>query len=948
MYRRAKVINVVLLAVWCLSLLTSISLAAISAEELEEIAKAVPEKARVRPNQPRKLLVFNLCNGFKHKSIPYWDKALEIMGRKTGAFEAVISSDMSMFERKNLNQFDAVCFNNTTKLIFEPALRKSLMDFIKGGKGIVGIHAATDNFYDWPEAAEMMGGQFCGHPWRANGTWAIKIDEPEHPLMAAFKGKGFKINDEIYRTRAPLYSRAKQRVLMSLDMTDEATRNAKGVEPSDTDIGISWVKSYGKGRLFYCSLGHNPHLTWNPAVLQHYLDGIQFALGDLLVDTRVSTQKQSDDLLARIATYNYGQSRIALTELTELVRSTYDSTEGLKQIERRFLTFLRSDATLADKQFICRQLSIIGTEEAAPTLAAMLTEASTADMARYALEQIPGSAVDKTLRDALGKTSGKVKVGIINSLGERGDIEAVEALSKELLAADYECVSAATTALGKIGGKKAARALKEMLKRASGNWRVVLADAYLMCADKFLADGDKESALEIYRQMQVAEEPEPIRVAALRGIVTTAGEKAVGVIVGILTGKDQAMQTAAIELIRKIPGTRIIKAAAAELPNLSVASQVQLLSALADRGDPAAHEAVVAAARSKQVEVRIAALEALAILGDASSVELLADAATRKEGAEQQAARESLYRLRGPEVDQAIVGSIRRADAEVKVELIRSIGARKMSTAAEVLTKTAKDSEARVRLESIKVLKDIAEEKHLPALLELLMKAQSEGERKEAEKTVVAVANKIGDKNRRAEAVLAVLPSVKDIKARCSLLGVLGRIGDSNALGVLREALEDNNAEVQAAAVRALSDWPTAEPMAELLKVVQTSDNKIHKVLALRGFIRLIGLESERPSKETVKLYSQAMELSSDAGEKRMVLSGLATMKSFAALEIAASYLDDKALQREAEAAVVKIAEATGGKGGPEETRRVLQKVMQISSNDSLRKRARKVISEIK
>jgi uncharacterized protein len=170
-----------------------------------------------------------------------------------------------------------------------PELCKSLMDFVKGGKGVIGIHAATDSFYTryvWPEGQEMWGGKFSGHPWTAGRTaWAIKIDEPEHPLMASFKGQGFKIVDEIYRTEPPLYSRSKQRVLMSLDMGDETTK-ARSQKPSDADTGISWIKDFGNGRVFYCSLGHVHDVTWTPAVLEHYLRGIQFALGDLKVDAK--------------------------------------------------------------------------------------------------------------------------------------------------------------------------------------------------------------------------------------------------------------------------------------------------------------------------------------------------------------------------------------------------------------------------------------------------------------------------------------------------------------------------------------------------------------------------------------------------------------------------------------------------------------------------------------
>ena len=268
---------------------------AVTDSEVQQIQQAMPSKPVVEPAQQRTMLVFSLCKGFKHSSIPYWSKALDIMSEKTGAFRVVHSTDMNIFTPESLKQFDAICFNNTTKLTPDESQQKAILDFIKSGKGIVGIHAATDNFYEWPEGMEMMGGKFTGHPWTSGGTWAVKLDDPDHPLMKSFKGQNFKINDEIYRTDPPLYSRKNQRVLMSLDMSDDVTKNAKGVTPDDMDTGISWIKSVGKGRLFYCSLGHVHAVTWNPAVLEHYLAGIQYAMGDYKVDDAASSGSRTTE-----------------------------------------------------------------------------------------------------------------------------------------------------------------------------------------------------------------------------------------------------------------------------------------------------------------------------------------------------------------------------------------------------------------------------------------------------------------------------------------------------------------------------------------------------------------------------------------------------------------------------------------------------------------------------
>ncbi len=591
--------------------------------------------------------------------------------------------------------------------------------------------------------------------------------------------------------------------------------------------------------------------------------------------------------------------------------------------------------------------SIIGSEEAVPTLVVMLTETATSDMARYVLERIPGSAVEQALRKTLPKTSGKTKVGIINSLGRRRNTESAAALCSLIYDSEPMVAAAAVSALGRIAGAEATKALAEAKEQTSGKLRLLVLDAYLNCADQLVARGEQSGALAVYEQLYAAGEPVPIRIAALRGRVAAAPKKAGEIIVNVIEADDPVTQAVAIALVREVSGIGITEALAESLDKLSATGQVQLLSALADRGDQAALSAVVNATKSSEQSVRIAALDALAALGDASSVNLLAQVAAAAKGAEQKTARRSLDRLRGPKIDQTIIASISQAEPKVKIELIRSISRRNIYTAVKTLLKTAKDSDSKVRLASFKALKTIADRKDLPALVNLLADVQSGSVRNEAEGTIVAVANKIPDRNRRAEVILAKLASVKEVTGRCSLLSVLGKIADDSSLPAIRTALKDKNVEVKSAAIRALSEWPTGQPVADLLKVVRTSRNETHRVLALRGVVRLIGLDSRRPEKETIKMYRQAMSLASNVSEKKMVLSGLANIKSYAALQMAAAYLEQKALQQEAGMAVIKIAEATY-LSHPQRTRDILEKVLRFGKNDSLRKRAQEMINKIK
>ena len=651
-------------------------------------------------------------------------------------------------------------------------------------------------------------------------------------------------------------------------------------------------------------------------------------------------------LLSEIAVYEFGQSREPLSQMSDLIRSAFDSPDDLRQIQQSMLKALNSDATFAGKQFICQQLSLIGTEEAIPTLLPMLKNAKTSDMARYALERIPGAAVDSALREALSETSGKVKVGIINTLGERRDLGSVEVFGKLIYDSDPLIASAAASALGKIADQEAIRILAEAEDKTSGGLKLTVLDAYLLCADKLARKGEQTDAAAIYKQVFESEQSPAIKAAALRGMINTAGDDAPGLILDVMKKGEPHIQAVAIDMVRELPDSQTVTMIAEALPELSDTGKIQLLSALTDRGDIAVRQTVSEATQDEREEVRVAALKALAKLGNETDIDLLARAAANSKGAEKETARESLARLSGPKVDQTILSSIAHANAEIKVELIQSVGARNMTTGVETLFKTANDPNENVRVESFKSLELVADQQHLPVLIDLLINVKSESERKRAERAVVATARKASDEKNQAQAVIKKLPSVSDMKAKGSLLEVLGRIGDRNALPILQTALNDEAQSIQEAAIHALSDWPTPEPMPDLLNVAKTSKNEMHQVLALRGYIHLIGLESDRPADETIELYKTAMKLASNVNEKRMVLSGLASVHSLSALEMSAKYLKNKELQEEAEVAIVKIADRIR-RDHPDKAKATLNKVLDKSKNEQNRKDAQKIIDRI-
>ena len=276
----------------------------IPAHRARQIRKAAPEKPQAAPKQPRRVLVWitppHLMPKDPHKgyNIPYAASAMKTLGAKTGAFESVTSDDLPVFAPKSLNRFDAVVLCNASQKWITPsdesmarlktlgdtpeaveaALKKGFLDWIRSGRGVMAFHYAIGANRHWPEFHEMLGATCGGHPW--NEEVGITVEEPGHPLAAAFEGKKtFRLAEEIFQFLDP-YARQKLRVLLSIN-TPATNMQVKWLKRKDNDYALAWVKPYGKGRVFYTAIGHRTEIFWNPMLLRFYLAGIQFACGDL-------------------------------------------------------------------------------------------------------------------------------------------------------------------------------------------------------------------------------------------------------------------------------------------------------------------------------------------------------------------------------------------------------------------------------------------------------------------------------------------------------------------------------------------------------------------------------------------------------------------------------------------------------------------------------------------
>ena len=581
-----------------------------------------------------------------------------------------------------------------------------------------------------------------------------------------------------------------------------------------------------------------------------------------------------------------------------------------EEVGKLAATLQSPTASQFDKVQACHRLAIIGTKEAVPALAALLSDEKLAHMARYALEPLPDPAADAALRDALGKLTGKLQVGVIDSLGVRRDEKAVDALVKLLGSPDPMIAGAAASSLGRIANPKCAQALTAALAQAPAAARPAVADASLGCAERLLAQKNKTAAIALYDALMKAGLPGHLQMAAVRGAILARGADGVPLLVAQLKSADAPMFAIALRVVREIPGKDATKAIVKELAALPEEKQALLLLALADRGDQSALPAVLAAAKSGAVPCRVAALRALARLGNASAVPVLLEAAGDAGREVAQAAQGTLGALPGKAVDDALAASLINGDSRTRHAAIEAVAQRRAAGSVAALAKVATGPDAALRLVALKALGETAGAADLGLLVNALAKSTSPDEAAAANAALSSAVVRIQDKDAVAEKILAGMAD-SPAKAKALLVLQLGQVGGTKALMAVRIATQDSDSAIRGNAIRALAEWPDASAAPELAGIVRATPDKALRAVAFRGYVRVVS-ESEAPVAEKTKQLELAVTMAADTQDRRLVLSALGETYSVGSLKLVAAYLADPALVDEAGAAAVKISAKLG------------------------------------
>ena len=683
---------------------------------------------------------------------------------------------------------------------------------------------------------------------------------------------------------------------------------------------------------------------------------MRMSLLALLVCLELSSTFAQDitSLLEQARTYDFGKDSRAIVALEERIILESKRAPSRSSIAQQLAAELRRpDATPGFKQFVCRQLALVGTAAEVPALAELLGDPSLTDMARYALVRIDDPAVDAALRTSLPDAKGKILLGVISTIGNRGDTDASDQIVQLLNSPDPTVQEFAIAALGRIASPVAAEALRRRAETLSTPLSDSLADACFTAAEKLVAGRAPQAdslalSEQLLRSVFRRSTSTHLKAAALKGLLAHGGKEELTLLVDTLKrGNPELQRAVAATVVPELGNPPQIDAVCTLFPQLPSDVQVIVLSAFADYGSGTASVMAVIrqAVKSPEPGVRLAAVEALASVGDSSDLETLVNLAVNGASGEQQQARKALAIMSSPDINTRLAKLLGLADEKSQTLLVEVLGERQAREAASQLLEIIRARTGALAMESIKALGLVGGADELAPAIQIMLTSGAELQ-ETAVQAVVAVARRAESESECSSTLAAKYQETGlTVSARQAVIRVLGRLGAAPGLPIVLAALKNADPELSKEAVIAASIWPDAKPASDLLGIARESSNASQKVLALRGYLDLIERDRELLPDDKVRLYEASMALAPEDTEKQRVFSKLGQVASFSALNLVVKLAGSPA-REEAITAAVSIAQKvyTQNTGL---ARLTIQKIMESTRSEKLTAQCRDILGQI-
>ena len=618
-------------------------------------------------------------------------------------------------------------------------------------------------------------------------------------------------------------------------------------------------------------------------------------IATVLIVCVLATQVAIADVWQDIAGYNYGDEPNPCEQAETLLQET--PVTQYRPIEDKLIAVVRSKTSTQDgKSVACRFLQQIGTERCIPAVSALLDDEILCHYARLVLERLESEPADRAMRDALPNAPDSTKIGLLGSLSARRDRKAVDQVSKLTTSRSLAVAAAAIETLGKIGGPEAAQRLSSMKppkKLQPTQMKAMVAcarslppaDAVAVC-EKVLAEADAPSRIAAMMQLTIANptKASPVITAAIEGNDAKIRKGAIAVVADT---EDRSLTAAMVELLEQLPRQR----------------KAELIVALGTRGDTAALKPVSRYVGSEDIAIRRAAVKTVSKLGDAGVVKSLLDAADSPEMSA--TITRAIVGMKGDLIDAVLVESL--TDSNLKKPAIKACVARGCTEAVPALLKLAQDQDSDVREDAWAGLGALAADGDMNAIMAIVVSMKDAADLPRIEAAIKSIFSRSDNRSKCFEAVASRYSQASEA-TKAVILELGAAIGDSKALKLQRSALKSPNKQLSAAALRALAKWPNESAADDLFELAQSASEAVDRIVALRGYIRIAGLDEARlTDAERAKMLETAMNLATRSEEKKQIIGALQNVKSPESLKMLQQYLDDPALDAEAQMSAVNL-----------------------------------------
>lgn len=545
----------------------------------------------------------------------------------------------------------------------------------------------------------------------------------------------------------------------------------------------------------------------------------------------LATTAQADPY-SELPTFDFGKSSGVLSTIQQEILQSPPA--ALPAIESKLLGALANpNATYACKKFVCEQLRLIGSDACVAPLLKLLADERSADLARLALEALPSPAAGDGLSAALTTSTGKVRIGILNSLAARHHPGLPATLAPFLASGSPDLIRAALQALARPGSAEAVSVLQSA--KLPAEFDAQRERALVEAATGLAQSGKKEAAVAVFDEVFRNAKSSAATVAALNGLADFGGAQGMARLVSALKGTRAPVALAAAKAAQRSREAPIAAELSAALPGLSAPVQVAVIRTLSERGDKQALPAVKTALSSEAEPVRTEAALALEKLGASSAIPALIELAA-KEGDAAAAAQQTLGRINAAGVNEAMSRMLDGADAKTVRMAALTLRARAERSILPRLLAMAGGESKDLRGAAIDALDGFAGDAEIPALLRLLDKADNKD--KLASILWKATAG-LGIEDERFAQLWSRAASCPE-PSKAVLISLASNGGGAQSLQIAADTFNSGLDALKDPAARALFSWKTDAAVGPILEVATKSPDPKHKILGARAAVRLV------------------------------------------------------------------------------------------------------------